>query len=107
VEARKRHVKNYLSPNGADCFQEWLRSVRDDRAKRAIRIRINRVYEGNFGDCRPVGEGVHELRIDIGQGYRVYFGSDGDDVILLGGSSKGNQDTQINTVKGRWEEYNA
>lgn len=107
MEARKRHVKNYLSPDGEDCFQEWLRRVRDSQATRAVRIRINRLYDGNFGDCKSVGDGVHELRIDVGQGYRVYIGSDGDDVILLGGSTKGDQDAQIKTAKSRWEEYNA
>jgi putative addiction module killer protein len=70
-------------------------------------MRLNRVSDGNFGDCKPVGEGVHELRIDTGQGYRIYFGEDGDKVILLGGSTKANQESQIKIAKARWSDYNA
>jgi len=70
-------------------------------------LRLNRVMDGNFGDCKAVGEGVHELRIDVGQGYRVYFGEDGDTVVLLGGSRKNDQDVEIQNAKDRWREYNA
>jgi putative addiction module killer protein len=109
VEVRKRKIENYTSPppQNRDCFQHWLHGVRDQEAKQAIRIRLNRVAEGNFGDCRPVGEGVHELRIAVGQGYRVYFGEDGDTVILLGGSRKDDQEVQIKIAKERWSDYNA
>jgi putative addiction module killer protein len=109
VEARKRRIENYVSPppQNRDCFQHWLRGVRDQEAKDAIRIRLNRVAEGNFGSCRPVGGGVHELKIPAGQGYRVYFGEDGDTVVLLGGSRKDDQEIQIKIAKERWNEYNA
>jgi putative addiction module killer protein len=70
-------------------------------------MRMNRVAKGNFGDCKPVGDGVHELRFDIGCGYRIYFGEDGDDVVLLGGGEKSTQDRDITTVKQRWSQYNA
>jgi putative addiction module killer protein len=65
------------------------------------------VSDGNFGDCRPVGDGVHELRFHLGPGYRIYFGEDGDKVILLGGGEKPTQDADIKTVKRRWSDYNA
>jgi putative addiction module killer protein len=65
------------------------------------------VSQGNLGDCEPVGEGVSELRIDIGPGYRVYFGEDGDDVILLGGGDKSTQAADIKSAKERWRDYNA
>ena len=109
MEARKRKIENYISPppQNRDCFQYWLRSVRDHTAKQAIRLRLNRVEQGNFGDCRPVGGGVHELRVDVGQGYRIYFGEDGDTVVLLGGSRKGDQEAQIKIAKERWSDYNA
>lgn len=107
MEAKKRAIENYLSPDGKDVFQRWLKRVRDCRAKQAIRIRLNRVFEGNFGDCKSVGDGVHERRIDVGAGYRVYFGEDGGTVILLGGSRKNDQDAQIKIAKARWSEYNA
>jgi putative addiction module killer protein len=68
------------------------------------RIEIN----GNYGDFEPVGEGVFELRfIGKGPGYRVYFGIDGDGVILLNGGSKGTQESDIKKAKTYWSDYNA
>ena len=81
--------------------------MRDGTARRAFRIRLNRVAKGNFGDCKPVGDGVLELRFDLGPGYRIYFGEDGDQVILLGGGRKTTQDVDIRAAKRRWSEYNA
>ena len=81
--------------------------MRDGTARRAFRIRLNRVAEGNLGDCKPVGDGVHELRFDRGPGYRIYFGEDGDQVILLGGGKKTTQNVDIRAAKRRWSEYNA
>jgi putative addiction module killer protein len=107
VEPRQRILQNYISPDNRDCFQDWIRSVRDGTARRAFRIRLNRVADGNYGDCKPVGDGVLELRFDIGPGYRIYFGEDGDQVILLGGGKKTTQDVDIRTAKRRWSEYNA
>jgi putative addiction module killer protein len=107
VETRKRRIENYVSSENRDWFQHWLKGIRDGDARQAIRIRLNRVMEGNFGDCRYVGEGVHELKIHHGPGYRVYFGEDGEKVILLGGSQKNDQDKQIRAAKERWSEYNA
>lgn len=62
---------------------------------------------GNLGNCEPVGEGVHELKVDFGPGYRIYFGNDEERIVLLGGSDKDNQDTEIKRAKLRWEDYNA
>ena len=78
-----------------------------DEAYGIILTRLDRVEDGNFGGCEPVGSGVHELRIDFGPGYRVYFGQDGDLVILLGGGTKGTQTRDIERAKTHWEEYNA
>ena len=58
-------------------FSDWLASLRDVRAVGIVRARLNRIRLGNFGDCKPVGGGVEELRIDFGPGYRVYFGRKG------------------------------
>ena len=107
VETRKRQLKNYISPNQRDCFQDWIRSVRDGKARQAFRLRLNRVMEGNLGDWRALGDGVNELRFDVGPGYRIYFGEDGDEIILLGGGDKGTQDRDIKTAKQRWSDYNA
>ena len=68
---------------------KWLRRVRDPVAERAVYNRISRVRVGNFGDCEPVGSGVHESRITFGKGYRVYFTQRGRTVSLLTGGHKG------------------
>ena len=71
-------------------FSDWLASLKDARAVGIVRARLNRIRLGNFGDCKSVGGGVEELRIDIGPGYRVYYGREGSlVVILLCGGSKG------------------
>ena len=84
-----------------------IRSISDQEARQAFRIRLNRVAQGNFGGCKPVGERVFELRFNFGPGYRIYFGEDGDDVILLGGGEKSTQEKDIKTALERWRDYNA
>jgi putative addiction module killer protein len=73
-----------------DLFANWLRKLRDEQARARIQIRIRRLSLENFGDVKPVGEGVSELRIDYGPGYRVYFQQIGNIVVLLliGGTKK-------------------
>ena len=73
-----------------DLFANWLRKLRDEQARARIQIRIRRLSLENFGDVKPVGEGVSELRIDYGPGYRVYFQQFGNVVVLLliGGTKK-------------------
>lgn len=69
--------------------------------------RLDRAEEGNFGDHEKVREGVIELRIDFGPGYRVYLGIDGDEIILLWGGTKKTQDRDIKTAIEFWRDYNA
>ncbi|KQP07696.1 addiction module antitoxin RelB [Methylobacterium sp. Leaf99] len=81
-------------------FDQWLRHLRDIRAKARIALRIDRLMLGNPGDVRPVGEGVSELRIDVGPGYRVYFVRRGDLwIMLLCGGDKGGQERDIRRAK--------
>jgi putative addiction module killer protein len=83
-----------------EVFVNWLRKLRDDKARFRILARIRRLSLGNFGDVKPVGEGVSELRIDYGPGYRVYFCQRGTEiVILLVGGSKKTQDEDIVKAK--------
>ena len=87
-------------------FSEWLTSLRDARAVGVVRARLNRIRLGNFGDCKSVGGGVEELRIDFGPGYRVYYGREGSlVVVLLCGGSKKSQAKDIVTAQRQWKEY--
>lgn len=66
-------VRYYLNEKGKSLFTVWLESLEDRRARAKVRVRIDRLRLGNLGDCRSVGGGVSELKIDFGPGYRVYF----------------------------------
>ena len=83
-----------------EVFSKWLRELRDRQARARIQTRIDRLQLGLAGDVKPVGEGVSELRIDYGPGYRVYFVQRGRElVILLAGGDKRTQDGDIKTAK--------
>lgn len=82
-----------------DVFVKWLDGLRDIRARSRVLVRIERLAAGNPGNVKPVGEGVSELRIDYGPGYRVYFVKQGQTVIvLLAGGDKSTQATDIRTA---------
>jgi len=84
----------------SDRFNTWLVNLRDGKAKARIIVRIERAEKGNFGDCQPVGEGVSEMRIDVGAGYRVYFVRRGLVVyFLLCGGDKSSQQRDIEQAK--------
>ena len=84
-----------------EVFDAWFEALRDKQAARRIQARIDRVEEGNFGDCQPVGEGVSEMRIHYGPGYRVYLAQRGAEiVILLAGGDKATQNKDIKTALG-------
>ena len=77
-------------------YSKWFDSLRDRQARMRIDIRIRRLSLGNSGDVKPVGEGVSELRIDFGPGYRIYFIQKGQTlIILLAGGTKGTQEKDI------------
>ena len=86
----------YQDSNGHSPYADWLEGLTDKRAKARILVRVNRLAAGNFGDCKPLRDGVQELRIDHGPGYRVYLSRQGPVfVLLLCGSDKGDQDRAI------------
>lgn len=83
-----------------EAFSKWLRDLKDNRAKAKIAARSRRLAFGNAGDVRPVGEGISELRIDYGPGYRVYYVQRGAVlIILLCGGDKSTQETDIKRAK--------
>lgn len=99
-------LRRYQRADGSTPVTEWLGSLRNMRARAQIEVRLRRVSAGNFGDCKPVGEGVSELRVDIGGGYRVYFGQHGQTlIILLCGGDKGSQQTDITRAKAYWIDW--
>ncbi len=87
-------------------FRAWLAHLKDRNAKRRIGLRIRRLTVGNFGDVKPVGQGVSELRVDYGPGYRLYFIQRGQElVILLCGGDKRTQQRDIEMAKRIAKEY--
>ena len=87
-------------------FSDWLLALKDVKGRAVIRARLERIRQGNFGDCKSVGDGIRELRISFGPGYRLYFGQNGTKiVVLLCGGDKGSQKRDIAEAKLLWMEY--
>jgi putative addiction module killer protein len=96
----------YREPVGNEPFSDWLNRLRDATTRRRILQRLLRVESGHYGDYKPVGDGVNELRLFFGPGYRIYFGEDGDKlVVLLNGGDKDSQGRDIQQAQRFWQEY--
>ncbi len=80
--AKPTRVIVFADKNGNEPFTKWLYGLKDSVGRKRILIRITRLEQGNYGDCEPVGEGVSELRMFFGTGYRVYFGDGGEHCCL-------------------------
>ncbi len=99
-------ITYYLTKNVKKPFKEWLDGLKDIAARNTIRIRLDRVRLGNIGNNRSVGEGVYELKIDYGPGYRVYYALEGQTVILLLlGGDKSSQKNDIAQAKAFWSDH--
>ena len=99
-------LRIYVTPDGKRPFEEWMRTLKDVDAQGRILARLERVRLGLLGDCKSVGEGVSEFRVDAGPGYRVYFGQDGRSmVVLLCGGTKARQRKDIAAAKMFWKDY--
>jgi putative addiction module killer protein len=106
VEAQPRELRVYESPSGTHPYEDWLNGLRDTKSRGRIRVNVARLADGNFSNCEPVGDNVHELKMDFGPGYRVYFGEDGQNlIILLIGGDKKSQSRDIRIAKEFWQEY--
>ncbi|MGL4512805.1 MAG: type II toxin-antitoxin system RelE/ParE family toxin [Lacipirellulaceae bacterium] len=100
-----KEVVEYQDEEARRPFADWFDDLDSQTALR-VRTRLARAEAGNLGDSKSVGGGVSEMRIDFGPGYRVYFGRDGDTlVVLLGGGTKRRQSADIEVAKSRWEDY--
>jgi len=88
-------------------FDIWMDGLRDVKAKARILVRLDRLQQGNEGLWKSVGDDVRELKIDVGKGYRVYYGWTGKEaVLLLCGGSKSSQSKDIKQAKAYWSLYN-
>ena len=98
-------LRYYLAGDGKSPFEQWYSGL-DTAAEAKVAVALARLEQGNFSNVKPVGEGVLEYRIDWGPGYRVYFGRDGEVlVILLTGGTKKRQQRDIDTAKALWSDY--
>ena len=98
-------IRLYIDRSGRSPFDRWFEKL-NDSAKARIAVSLDRLERGNFSAAKPVGEGVSELRLDFGPGYRIYYGKDGEElVILLGGGTKKRQQIDIETAKALWQEF--
>lgn len=98
-------IREFLDQQGRSPFGLWFEGL-DPMAAVKITTAITRMSLGNFSNAKGVGEGVLEYRIDYGPGYRIYFGKDGDRlVILVAGGTKKRQQADIKTAQARWAEY--
>jgi putative addiction module killer protein len=99
-------VRRYVTQNGRDAFGHWLSSLKDARTAAKIVSRIDRLALGNFGDCKALGGGLFELRIDWGPGYRVYYAMiQRTCVLLLCAGHKGSQSSDIQRAREHLDDY--
>lgn len=100
-------IEHYLTLHGQkDLYADWLKRLRDNQAKVAVIRRVARIELGNFGNHKFCREGVWELRIDAGPGYRVYYAHSGKRVVLLlGGGDKRTQESDIDKAVFYWNEW--
>jgi len=99
-------IRHYLSRAGKDVFDEWLKELADVRAQAKIATRINRLVAGNFGDCKSLRQGLYELRMDWGPGYRVYYAMIGREcALLLCGGDKRKQAADIKRALEYLKDY--
>lgn len=98
-------IRHYVDRLGRNPFERWFGKL-DETTQARITIALDRLERGNIAAVKSVGAGVQELRLDFGPGYRVYFGWDGERlVILLGGGTKQHQQADIATAHALWKEY--
>jgi putative addiction module killer protein len=98
-------ILEYLDANGGSPYRDWFDAL-DTAAAAKVTVAITRMKLGNLSNAKGVGSGVQECRIDFGPGYRIYFGRDGEMlVILLAGGTKRRQQADIETAQMRWADY--
>ena len=98
-------IREYIDPEGRSPYAKWFNRLNAAAAAKVVTALV-RMEQGNFSTTKGIGEGILECRIDFGPGYRIYFGRDGEAlVILLGGGTKKRQQKDIENAKKLWKEY--
>lgn len=106
MEGHPKEIEYYVLSNGKSPFLEWYQSLKTEKIKAIVLKRLARVRLGNLGEYRFVGEGVYEFKIDFGPGYRIYFGQEGEKLILLlCAGEKSGQQKDIRRAIEYWEDY--
>ncbi|MFN2266789.1 MAG: type II toxin-antitoxin system RelE/ParE family toxin [Desulfonatronovibrio sp.] len=106
MKTTERSVKEYITADGRNHFRIWHGGLKDKKAQAKIDTKIARLRLGNFGDSKSVGQGVYEIRIHFGPGYRIYYGLDGQEIVLLlCGGDKSTQEKDIKKAKTFWKTY--
>lgn len=101
-----RELRLLQTESGEVPFEKWFNALRDPAIQASVDARLTRIMDGNFGDHKSVGKGVHELRIHRNPGIRVYYGLDGPlVVVLIAGGSKKTQPQDIRTAQALWKDY--
>lgn len=101
-----RTIREYVRPDQVSPFSRWLTGLKDRKAQARIVKSVSKMQNGNLGDCKSVGSGVIEHRIHYGPGYRVYFVTEGEELILLlMGGNKSSQQKDISQAKSYWLDY--
>jgi len=99
-------IQTYLTAEGAEPYADWLASLADRHARARVVVRVNRMASGTLGDVKPVGDGVWEVRIDLGPGYRIYYAQAGTRLILLlVGGDKSRQQSDIKQAHAYWADW--
>jgi putative addiction module killer protein len=99
-------IRHYRTPSGKDPYQQWLDKLKDMKGRVVIQRRVDRLIAGNFGDHKFCENGVWELRIDFGPGYRVYYAQDEKTIILLlCGGAKRTQAADVKEAVRYWHDY--
>lgn len=99
-------IEHYCSAGGSDVFAEWFDGLRDRQARARIAVRIDRLALGLFGDAKALRDGVREVRVDHGPGYRIYYALSGHTVVLLlCGGDKRTQRADIARAIRYWQEF--
>lgn len=104
MEGKARQLEVYSDQHGREPFWRWLKRL-DRMTRSRIQIQVRKAATGNFGDHKSVGDGVSEMRLHFGPGYRVYYGEQQEYVVVLFGGDKSTQTQDIETAKQYWRDW--